>query len=141
MKTLAARRNAMKTLTVIFAIVAVMFAAWFFADHNKRDELGQKHGHWIEFPEGEDVLAAKGHYVNGKRHGPWVERLTLFGGTDEGPYVDGKKHGHWVEKQWPSDGVQEGAYVDGKKHGYWVWRKPDGTEVKVNWRNGEIVDE
>lgn len=65
----------MKTLTVIFALATVIFAAPALADHNERDALGRKHGHWTEFPEDEDVLVAdEGHYVNGKRHGKWVAR-------------------------------------------------------------------
>ena len=38
----------------------------------------------------------EGPYVNGKRHGQWVEHWE-WGDIDEGPYVNGKKHGQWVE--------------------------------------------
>ena len=84
----------MKTQTVI-ALVAVIFAAPALADHNERDELGRKHGHWTEFPEVENVLVAEGHYVHGKKRGKWVIQYA-GGGVEEGPFVDGKRHGHWV---------------------------------------------
>ena len=76
----------MKTRITI-ALVAVLFTAPAFADHNERDEQGWKHGHWTEFPEDEGLLVAEG------------------------------------------------------QHGWWIARKPDGTEEKTNFRNGEIVDE
>ena len=98
---------------------------------------GKKHGHWVlRFASGG---VQEGPFVNGKKHGHWVERFA-DGSVGEGPFVGDKKHGHWVLRG--ADGtVAEGQYVDGKQHGKWVVRFPDGTEVKVNWRNGEIVDE
>ncbi|MDD9871753.1 MAG: hypothetical protein OXU41_09600 [Gammaproteobacteria bacterium] len=76
----------MKTQTIILALATVIFAAPAFADHNERDELGRKHGHWTEFPENEDVLVAEGHYVNGKRHGNWILQRA-DGDVEEGTYI------------------------------------------------------
>jgi len=36
--------------------------------------------------------------------------------------------------------VTEGEYVAGEMRGQWILREPDGTEEKVDWRNGEIVE-
>ncbi len=48
-----------------------------------------------------------------------------------GSYVNGKRHGHWIERSWGIDNyrVREGSYVEGKKHGQWVYRDPDGTII------------
>jgi len=47
--------------------------------------------------------------------------------------------GDWVV--WSDDGEEfKGAYKDSKRHGLWVWRKSDGTEVKVKFRNGKFVE-
>jgi len=97
---------------------------------------GEKHGHWIERYIGR---VSEGSYKNGKRHGHWISRLA-DGGVQEGPYVGGKWHGHWVLRDANGD-VWEGPYVGGRKHGQWVTQNPDGTEEKVNWLNGKIVDE
>lgn len=40
----------MKTQTAIIALAAVLFAGAAFADHNRTDQYGRKHGHWTEFP-------------------------------------------------------------------------------------------
>ena len=151
----------MKTQAAAIALVAVLFAAPAFADHNRTDEQGRKQGHWTEFPEVESLLSAEGKYVDGKAHGDWVLRYAN-GHVQEGPFVNGKRHGDWVLRNangnvgegpmvadkmhghWvlrDADGnVWEGPYVGGKQHGQWIVRKPDGTEVKINWRNGEIIE-
>ena len=62
----------------------------------------------------------KGPYVEGKKHGHWVEG----DGLEEGPYVEGKKHGHWVTRFRQRD-IQsmEGPYVKGEMHGLWKVRR------------------
>ena len=72
-------------------------------------------------------------YVNGKKHGHWVEEYTDNSDPSaphehraEGSYVDGKRQGHWVEHHTDGSAVGEGPYVDGKQHGHWVWRFADG---------------
>jgi len=157
--------NAMKTLTVIFALATVIFAAPVFADHNEYDEYGRKHGHWTEsdlvsaaesesaslfidflleplreeIPDLKYKVSSEGRYVHGKRSGLWVIREVLRdvdGTVIEGPYVDGKKHGHWVERG--ADGsVREGVFVDGKKHGYWVNRYSDGSGSESPYVDGK----
>ena len=85
----------------------------------------------------------KGPYVEGKRHGRWVEHYDHLGEyLWEGPYVEGKKYGDWViyrrrdKKKRVRGG---GSYVEGKRHGRWVWyssrKKLEGT-----YKNGELVD-
>ena len=88
----------------------------------------------------------EGLYVDGKKHGQWVERGSAsgrvykrfyvygehVGGTAEaedvmeGLLVDGKKHGQWVERD-AFGRVWEGPYVDGKRHGQWVWLIGNGN--------------
>ena len=66
-----------------------------------------------------------GEMVGGREYGRWMRR-TSDGSSTEGVYVDGRKHGAWVEvrterqAQTHTSTSTEGAYVDGKKHGAWV---------------------
>ena len=92
-------------------------------------QKGQKHGHGVHDWGGKNV--DEGPYVEGKRHGQWVERRSYeseegpYSASKEGPYVEGKRHGQWVERR--SDGSEEGPYVEGKKHGQWVERRSNGV--------------
>ena len=58
-----------------------------------------------------------------------------------GSYVNGKRHGHWIERPWSmSDGknrLREGSYVEGKRHGKWIFSYPNGDIEKLEFRNGE----
>ncbi|MCY4245924.1 MAG: DUF805 domain-containing protein [Gammaproteobacteria bacterium] len=83
-------------------------------------------------------------YVNGKKHGHWVEEYTDNSDPSaphehraEGSYVDGKRQGHWVEHHTDGSAVGEGPYVDGKKHGHWVERYVDGA-VQGPYVDGEL---
>ena len=79
---------------------------------------GKPHGYGtLRFADG---AVHEGSYVDGERHGQWVERLA--GDVFEGPYVDSKRHGQWVWR-FVSGAVYEGPYVDGERHGQWVERK------------------
>ncbi|MDD9814426.1 MAG: hypothetical protein OXU31_00350 [Gammaproteobacteria bacterium] len=118
----------MKTQTIIFALVTVIFSAPAFADHNKTSlffGLGQKEGHWTEISENGDLF--EGHYVDGKRHGPWSAQLpngvmgkciiaksNLY--TD--CIVNGKMHGRWVLR-FPNGNIETGNFAVGKRHGHW----------------------
>jgi len=84
-------------------------------------------------------------YVNGKKHGHWVEEYMDY--TDpsdphqhrgEGSYVDGKRQGHWVEHHTDGSAVGEGPYVDGKQHGHWVERFADGTVLEGLYVGGKM---
>ena len=97
----------MKTQTVIIALTAMLFAIVAFADHNERDELGRKHGHWTE--EFADGIVEEGTFVNGIQTGHWVYRYPK-GDVQEGPIVGGKRNGHWVLRN-ADGGVQEGPFV------------------------------
>ena len=59
----------------------------------------------------------------GKPHGRWTMRAARPGESDyfeEGPFVDGKKHGHWIEREESDE--REGSYVNGKRNGRWTIR-------------------
>ena len=70
----------------------------------------------------------------GRTLGP---RGMLYPTSEEGPYVDGKRHGHWVERV-DNGNVSEGPYVDGLKHGRWVSRQFDGDRYVNVWVHGRI---
>ena len=67
-----------------------------------------------------------GPYVNGKRHGQWIERTSWYidkakDTVGEGLLVEGKKHGQWIYRD-PNGTIRKGSYVNGKKHGQWIDR-------------------
>ena len=54
------------------------------------------------------------------------------GSAHEGPFVNGKRHGHWIDRwnvdvDWGPTPVEEVPYVDGKRHGHWKWRTTTGN--------------
>lgn len=51
-------------------------------------------------------------------------------------YLNGRKHGHWIERV-PGAVTEEGRYVHGKRHGSWTVQYPDGGTEKVEYINGE----
>ena len=77
---------------------------------------GKKHGDWIDRSW---MAEMKGRYVNGKRDGQWVFHYP-DGVVAEGAYVDGNRHGKWIARDSTRTVVSEGAYVDGKRHGSWI---------------------
>ena len=86
-----------------------------------------------------------GAFRNGKKHGPWVEEVRVDGklhSTEEGSYVDGKRQGHWVRRMTRKTGVagyvQEGPYVDGNRHGLWTTRFTTGTVRTSRWVHGRV---
>ena len=113
---------------------------------------GVYHGEriWYKFgnrnASGDDKYREKGSYVDGKKHGPWIDW------TGKGSYVHGKKDGHWVEEtifdldhSWDH---ARGSYLDDKRQGDWVLRKQidDEDESKkypgIKWMRwkGPFVD-
>ena len=76
-----------------------------------------------------------GPYVNGKRHGNWIDVLSSWRSglpekdcfdSWEGRFVQGKRQGQWVYRS-PSGYVVDVSFVDGKKHGKWIERDSTGT--------------
>ena len=53
-----------------------------------------------------DTLEGTGRLTDGKRSGDWADRWPS-GRVDEGPYVEGKRHGQWLEYAF---GLQIGGY-------------------------------
>jgi len=110
---------------------------WRSATNNSAFETpfvnGKKHGRWVERFANGDVF--EGPYVDDKRHGDWVLR-GADGTVREGPFVDGKRHGDWVLR-WANRAVREGPFVNGKKHGDWVERYTTGAVHEGPFANGE----
>jgi len=79
---------------------------------------------YIEKPVAESQTASINGYLNGRRHGMWVEHVDT--GTAEGLYKNGRKHGHWAWRDANGNVLREGPFVDGKRHGHWVLRRANG---------------
>ena len=86
------------------------------------------------------VLTSTGVLQKGIMHGKWVERDER--GTAEGPYVNGKKHGLWVDHH-ASGYKDKGEYIDGKREGRWLVLGFDRSDNLTCWsilyRQGEEV--
>ena len=59
-------------------------------------------------------------------------------GRWEGPYVEGERHGPWVESH--MSGRWEGPYVEGERHGDWVVRNRKGKKFRRTYVNGKRVN-
>ena len=101
---------------------------------------GKKHGPWIE-SGGEE----KGSYVHGEKDGPWIEWLETIPGTlslwhaVSGSYLDGKRHGDWELSKSNKNGVEnwKGSFVNGKLHGLWRQETSAGTIKGVYYEEGK----
>lgn len=97
-------------------------------------------GNWVWRPDsygvGINFGDVEGPFLNGKRHGHWVER-DRGGPVREGPYVEGKRHGHWVFR-YANGNVEEGPFVNDEMHGRWVVRTSNGyMRAEGSYVNGE----
>ena len=95
--------------------------------------------------------APVGPYVQGRRHGHWMEVLCHGGsyglteGQGDGPYMDGKQHGLWrdttirtVHSMGETDRrTSEVPYVDGMQYGEEVTRFEDGRVMRTQWDRGK----
>ncbi len=70
-------------------------------------------------------LVGEGSYLNGKKHGPWIEYDKY--GRNEGNYENGIRVGHW--KRYRDSGLlwSEGPYCNGIKQGTWKDYYPSGN--------------
>ena len=101
--------------------------------------------HFSPIDEGEYAVSI-GQYVDGKKHGKWVD---ILGGylvlVTRYTYVHGKKHGPYENTLYSDDGSEisfksKGLFVDDKKHG--KWDEIFAPSVKcVDYSNGEKVSE
>ena len=68
----------------------------------------------------EDAVEAKGKLVQGKAHGHWNMRHLWSDGhvqSNEGPYVDGKRHGLWVNRKANGNIWHQEHWVNGAPQG------------------------
>ena len=81
---------------------------------------GKLHGASVSFfNKAGSPIESKGEYLNGKKHGKWLEKHDDFFRHNEGTYVNGEKHGHWIEQN-PGGYNFKGFYCNDKKEGAWV---------------------
>ena len=101
---------------------------------------GEESDSWgfVTRPGSSVSVEVEGPDENGKVH---LTYRNSDGDEWGGSYVNGKRHGHWIERPWSmSDGknrLREGSYVEGKRHGKWIFRYPNGDIEKLEFRNGE----
>ncbi len=73
--------------------------------------------------DGDGELLLEGTYVNGARHGDWIESYD-DGARGEGPYVNGIPEGTWTYyyERGRADGLvrETGPFVDGERSGTWT---------------------
>ena len=89
------------------------------------------------------TTTGQGSYVDGKKHGHWLERWGTNDSIQEGPYVDGLRHGYWEDRRsfgGPEFLYKDGHYEYGKRHGRWVYQKSDeGCDGWFEYDHGEYV--
>lgn len=104
-----------------------------------RLEEGRQNGPWVLVQlsrVGEEATRAEGPFVDGRRHGRWIERHPLAG-VQEGSYVDGQRNGHWIIRYEHNGTSVEGRYVNGRRHGRWVTRRGNGHVEESAYVDGE----
>jgi antitoxin component YwqK of YwqJK toxin-antitoxin module len=101
-----------------------------------------------ELRDSTNVLVSKGKYVNGERHGLWIEGFleelpsgysaTLY---YKGVYNNGKEEGKWVAYFDESIYTRTLNYKDGKLDGeYIVWSKDGKPSEKKNFKDGKFKE-
>ena len=106
---------------------------------------GRKHGPWTTrtyhgrtdtnpFKVDDADGYHEGPYVDGKRHGHWVER-NAAGSVHEGPYLEGEENGRWVSR-WANGNRFEGEVRDGKPNGFGTYTTASGETSSGQWRDG-----
>ena len=90
---------------------------------------GKKHGLWVQlWPNGKKEAVST--FRRGELHGSlaaWDEKGQPI---LEGAYKDGRKHGKWLA--WYGNGKQQevGGFREGKKHGTWAFYNKDGRVIR-----------
>ena len=110
---------------------------------------GKRQGQWSFKSENTSTIL---NYRDGKRYGDyWRRRQHRFGSVEEdrGLYVDGKKHGQWIEIWQPGANDRkrggrykkwEGSYVNGEKQGHWIkYDRKGRVKEKNTYKNGKIA--
>ena len=89
---------------------------------------GQRHGRWV----------LRNPNARIEQTGP---NSIIWSGNPlrEGPYVNGTRHGHWVEHR-PDGTVYEGLYANGQRTGRWTSRSQDGTVMDCRVEGNDIVE-
>jgi antitoxin component YwqK of YwqJK toxin-antitoxin module len=80
-------------------------------DLNQVDHFGQKQGPWEINTD--NVLVARGSYVDGKKDGLWTSWYKNGQMKEEGRYKGGVKYGMWVEWYQDGDIMWKGEWKNG----------------------------
>ena len=106
---------------------------------------GKYHGDFVRYHfYSRDSIGEKGLYVDGKKHGPWIETDERIPGTSKfdfwnnasGSYVDGKREGNWILSRVNGD-VSKGPFVGGQPYGVWRQEDEDGTIKGIYFEDGK----
>jgi antitoxin component YwqK of YwqJK toxin-antitoxin module len=103
---------------------------------NQVNDSGKRDGPWEIFSD--DVLVARGSYVNGKPDGLWTRWYPSGQMKEEGHYKKGVKDGMWVE--WYEDGVVmwKGEWKDGIRQIEYQGAKAEVTTPGMEHLNGVL---
>ena len=92
----------------------------------------------LTWTRGDRENSHSGRLRRGKYHGRWIERRSGY--VSQGPYVDGARHGSWVEHI-ASNSKEKGGYMHGKREGPWLkyfeWDEKSCTSIV--YREGEEI--
>ena len=92
----------------------------------------------LTWKRGDHENPHSGRLRRGKYHGRWIERRSGY--VSQGPYVDGARHGPWVE-HFASNSKEKGGYMHGKREGPWLkyldWNRKTCTSIL--YREGEEI--
>ncbi|MES1939232.1 hypothetical protein T5B8_03271 [Salinisphaera sp. T5B8] len=106
-------------------------------DEGSKDGLYERYDRYAD----DDKPVERGHYVDGVRHGAWIETSASGGPTWHGRYRKGQKIGRWQAVNAEGYPLTEGNFEAGQRSGLWLNYRHDGELDSCElYRNGERVD-
>lgn len=82
-----------------------------------------------------DWIVWEGQCLNGLAEGHWI--LTGDFSAAKGPFMEGKRHGFWEEARMADGSTREAQYVNGRLHGVLRVYDEPATYLEIHWVNGE----
>ena len=85
------------------------------------------------------AVELEGHWLAGKRHGPWKEvRRKLGSSRFEGHFEHDLREGPWIERSMSGAKVAEGMYVKGQLEGErTTWRTDGSLSTRASYEGGK----
>ena len=106
-------------------------------DQGSKDGLYARYDRYTD----DDKPVEQGRYVDGARHGRWIETSASGGPTWHGDYRNGQKIGRWQAVNAQGYPLTEGNFEAGQRNGLWRNFRDDGALDSCElYRNGERVD-